>query len=190
MAATTPYAELTGVLDLYIAAYGEAAPDLTVAPSGNWYRLGETDGEQSIKHGGPTTYFRNNSRQGPSKAVRHESDVSMKARVVWLTMENYARIIHSAALISTGTSPVNFKSMPLSRSADFVEYALVARQDKLSPYGPFPGQYYIPRIIIVGEPEPKMARNGRPALEIEIRALEDWTTTAAEGLGRWVVQTS
>jgi hypothetical protein len=57
MAAMAPYSQLTGVLKVYLAAYGETEPNINATPGANWIELGPTDGEQSIEVTGPLTYF-------------------------------------------------------------------------------------------------------------------------------------
>jgi hypothetical protein len=61
MAAMAPYSQLTGVLKVYIAPYGEPEPNINATPGANWTELGPTDGEQSIEVTGPLTYFTDNS---------------------------------------------------------------------------------------------------------------------------------
>jgi hypothetical protein len=191
MAATNPFSQLTGALKVYIAPYGEAAPDVASAPTGNWVELGSTDGDQKIKHGGKTTQFKDNDHQGVVKVVRHEEDITVKLKVVDLTMENYAYILSSLSKVvgSTSSAGTVQKKLPLKRGANLTEYALLLRGDAISPYGLYPGMYVLPRACQYSEPEVTWGKNQRAALEIEFHVLEDDAQPDDDKLGWLLVQT-
>ncbi len=192
MATVTPFEQLTGALKVYVASAGETIPDVADTPSGNWVLLGSTDGDQKIKHGGKTQTFRDNDHQGPVKMVRHEEEITLKFKLVDLTLENYARVLSDAANVevTTDTNGTNIKRLPLKRGATISEYSLLFRGDALSPYGVFPGMYVIPRCVLTSEPEPTYGKNQRAALDVEVDVLEDDTQDLGEEMGWFVVQIS
>src|SRR3972149_1681985 len=103
MASSTPFEQLTGTLEVWLAPVGEAVPAVNAAPAGNWYKLGPTDGEQSQQNSGALTYFRDNDHQGPVKAVRPEEDVIFAFNLVGLVLEAWARVLDEAAnIVSVG----------------------------------------------------------------------------------------
>lgn len=185
-----PFNQLVGALKVYVAAVGATVPDVDEAPGGGWTLLGPTDGGQQIAHMGALTYFRDDDHQGPVKAVRPEEDVRVSTSLVGLTLENYARILHAAGNVVADTDPAT-KSMHLKRGAGPTQYALLLRGTALSPYGAFPGQYVIPKVVVDGEPEPAFTKDGRAALAVEFRALEDDTQADPNNsLGYLIVQTA
>lgn len=190
MSSSLPFEQLTGTLSVYIAPVGESVPAVNATPAGNWYLLGPTDGEQSIQHAGALTYFRDNDHQGPVKSVRPEEDVIVRFMAVGMSLEDYARILDRAADLVDDGGPPATRKMPLKRGATPNEYALLFKGSALSPYGAFPGQYVIPRGVFDGEPQPTFAKDGRPGLEVEFYAIEDYTVSAADSLGYLIVQTS
>lgn len=186
-----PFSQLIGALKVYLAPVGTAVPDVDDAPSGSWTAFGTTDGGQQIAHMGALTYFRDDDHQGPVKAVRPEEDVRISMTLVALTLENYARVLNSAASVNTTAGPPATKDMPLKRGAGPTQYAMLLRGTALSPYGNFPGQYVVPKGVFDGEPEPAFTKDGRAALAVEFRALEDDTQVDPDNsMGYLVVQTA
>lgn len=185
-----PFSQLTGVLNVYLAPAGTTEPDVDETPSGSWVRLGDTDGDQSVQHSGALTYFRDNHHQNPRKAVRPEEDLIIKVTLVDLTLESYAKIMHATTNVTSVSGPPATKKMALARGFTPSEYAVTLRGAALSPYGSYPGQYYIPRAVIDGEPELTWAKDGRPGIEVVIHALEDTDQAAGDEVGWLRVQTS
>lgn len=189
MAHSTPFDQLTGTLDVYVAPVGSTVPGVTETPASPWVYLGETDGEQSLQHAGALTYFRDNEHQGPRKAVRPEEDVIVVFTLVSLTLERYARVLHDVANVETDIEAnPSTKTMPLQRGFVPTEYALLLRGEALSPYGAWPGMYVIPRGVFDAEPQPTFAKDGRAGLECEFHALVDANQEEADELGWLVVQ--
>ncbi|KPV54861.1 hypothetical protein SE17_01220 [Kouleothrix aurantiaca] len=191
MAAGNPFEQLTGPCKVYIAPYGEPVPEINIMPAGNWVLLGSTDGDQKIKHGAKTTTFKDNDHQGPVKVIRHEEDIDVKFKVVDLSMENYAYIIHNVSKITSGLTsvvPVTYKRMPLKRGATLFEYAMLFRGPTASPYGIYPGMYVFPRCVNVSEPETTWGKNQRVALEVGMQILEDDAQTEDDQMGWLIVQ--
>ncbi len=185
-----PYAQLVGKCDIYIAPAGESEPDVDDAPAGNWVLLGETDGDQSVAHSGGLTYFRDNDHTAPVKAARGEEDVNIAFTLVKMTQENYARIIHDVSKVATHAGPPATKTMPLKRGTSLTEYALLLRGAVDSPYGNYPGQYYVPRCVSDAEPTVSKGKTTRSQLECKFVALEDDDQSDGEELGHWTVQTA
>lgn len=191
MSSMEPFEQLTGTLQIYVANAGTAIPDVDATPNGSWRLLGATDGEQSVQNAGALTYFRDNDHQGPVKAVRPEEDVIYTFILVGLTLENWAAVLHDAANVSADAGPPAVKRMAMKRGATPKEYTLLFRGEALSPYGVLPGQFVAPRGVFDGEPTATFAKDGRPGLECEFRALEDDSQADPDDSLGWLeVQTS
>lgn len=187
MAAETPYAQLVGVVQIYIAPYGTAEPGVATDPTGSWVLLGCTEGDQSIEATGPITYFYDNCHQGPTKAVRPQEDLKVKFRLIDMTLENLARIQKSVAAVVTGATS---KKLPNKRGFSLTEYALVFRGAADSPYGVYPAQTYIPRGIFEGEATRVRSKTARDAVDVVFGVLEDDTQTDGDEMGWSTAQTS
>jgi len=172
--AMTPYAQLVGPVDVYVAPYGTAEPAIDAAVPSTWYKLGPTTGDQTIEHSGDLEVFRDNDHQGPVKVTRPEEDLMVTFTVVDMTYEKYARIINDVGKIATSTSgSANVKRLPFKRGATPTNYALLMRGSADSPYGLYPGQNYIPRCVQSGNPAPARGKATRAELECEFMTLED-----------------
>lgn len=190
MASQLPFEQLVGPLQVYVAPVGEALPNVNATPAGNWYLLGPTDGEQKIKHAGKLKLFYDNDHQGPVKAVRPQEDPMLAFTLVGLALEDYARVLSDAANLVNATVGVAVRTLPLKRGAVVAEFALLLRGTALSPYGAFPGYYYVPRGVFDGEPEAVYTKDARAGLAVEFRPVEDDTQTDINRLGFLRVQTS
>ncbi len=183
MATTTPFNQLTGALQFYLAPKIEAEPLVNATPAGNWVLIGPTDGDQKIKHSGAPTWFRDNDNTLPVKAVRPEEDVILSFTVVALTLENYAKLIAAIGNLTTAAGP-NSTKLPLMRGQTYAEYSLLLKGAAISPYGVFPAQYYVPRCIQASEPELTFGKGNRPGIACEFHVLAD-ATQSANDLGGW-----
>ncbi len=190
MSATEPFGQLSGSLQVWVAPRPTAAPAVNVVPSGSWYLFGATDGGQKLKHGGKLKFWRDDDHQGPSLTRRPEEDVTLTFTLVNAVLENYARMLHNVANLVSVAGPPATRTMYLKRGAVPSEYSIFLRGTVLSPYGAFPGGYYIPRMVFDGEPEAAYAKDNRVGLECQLVALEDDTYPDAQKLGWLVVQTS
>jgi hypothetical protein len=187
MAATTPYAQLVGTVNIYIAPYGTAEPAVGSTPSGSWAELGCTEEDQTIEETGEITYFYDNCHSGPVKATRGQEDIKVMFRLVDMTLENLARIKASVSAVTTSGT---LKRLALKRGATLTEYALLFKGAADSPYGNFPGQTYIPRGIFEGEGERVRGKTTRDAVDVVFTALEDDAQTVGNELGWSTVATS
>lgn len=174
MASMQPYAQLTGTVKCYLAAYGESEPDISSAPGGNWVEVGPTEDVQEIEEAGDLTKFYDNDHQGAVKATRAQEDIMLRFTLVGITLEHVARIKKAVASVtSTTMGGQNVKRLNLKKGATPTEYALVFRGDADSPYGVLPGQTYIPRGLFEGNGTRTRAKDGRPAVESVFHVLED-----------------
>ena len=191
MATTSPFSQLTGALRVYLSPYGEPDNDVGGTPGGNWVELGSTDGDQKIKHGGKTTMFKDNDHQTTVKIVRQEEDITIKFKLVDLTMEQYAQVISNFSKVVASTTTVGTvqKRLPLKRGVNMAEYGLLLRGDALSPYGLYPGQYVFPKVVQTSEPEVTFGKNQRASLDVEFTVLEDDAQADDDKMGWLVVQT-
>jgi hypothetical protein len=189
MGTTTPFSQLTGALQIYLAPKIEGEPLVNATPAGNWVLIGATDGDQKVKHVGAVVWLRDNDHTGPVKGVRPIEDILITVMVVGLTLENYSKMINALGNLTTATSP-NSTKMPLKRDQTLSEYSLLFKGLSSSPYGNFPGQYYIPRCVQAGEPELVFGKGNRPGLLVEFHPLEDDTQSVNDKLGWFRVQTS
>jgi hypothetical protein len=188
--AMTPYAQVVGAADVYLAVYGTAKPALNTTPGSSWTLMGPTTGDQSIEFSGGLTYFSDNDHQGNVKAVRPEEDVAITFTLATSTLEQVSRIMHNVGNLATGTSPVNYTEMGFKRGAIPTEYALLIRGAVDSPYGQFPAQDYIPRCVSDAEPTKTRAKDGRVEWECKFMALEDDNQVDGKRLGWGEAQTS
>lgn len=189
MACMEPFAQITGTAKIYLAPERTAPPAITAQPGVDWIYLGETDGDQSVEHAGELTLFRTNERTGPLKAIRPEEDVTIGFTLVETTLENYARVLHHADLVTNSTVPVPAKHMPFKRGACPTVYALLMIGDADSPYGLYPAYNYFPRVVSNAEPEVTRAKDDRRVLECSYTVLEDPQQTAGNEMGWAVAQT-
>lgn len=189
MTCMEPFAQITGTARIYLAPVRETPPAVNVSPAGNWVLLGETEGEQSIEHAGPLTYFRTNERTGPVKAVRPEETITVSFTLVDLTYENYARVLHSVNKLVTSTSPSRIE-MPFSRGFCPTEYALLMHGTADSPYGLYPAFNYLPRVVSASEPTVTRSKDGRASLACQFVVMVDYQAAAGYDLGYAVAQTS
>lgn len=180
-----PFEQLTGTLSLYLGPASEAKPDVDDAPAGNWALVGPTDGDQEMEHSQSLEYFSDNDHSGKVKAARTEEDTILKATIVGLTLENYAKLMSAVSNVTTVVGPPAIKKLPLKRGFDVTQYALLWRGTGQSPYGNFPAQYYVPLCVVDGSPTVTRAKDGRPGLEVEFHVLEDDSQSAGEEMG-WV----
>jgi hypothetical protein len=189
MASMAPYSQLTGVLKVYLAAYGETEPNVNATPGANWIEVGPTDGEQSIEETGPLTYFYDNNHISAVKATRPQEDHMYHFTLVGLTLEQVARIKAAAAsVVSTTMNGATVKRLPTKRGYTPTTYALLFKGDADSPYGVLPGQRYVPYGVFEGEATYTRAKDGRPGIETTFHALEDDAQAAGSELGWDTVQ--
>lgn len=190
MASSTPYEVIHGPGRLYLAPVGTAFPAVNASPGISWVDLGRTHDDQSLKFDGDLVYFRDNDHQGYIKAVRPEEAITLTVTVIGLTLEIYAAVMDRAADVATVTGPPAIKTMPLKRGYIPNEYALLYKGSAWSPYGAFPGQYELFRVVVESVGEAVYKKEEPVGLEIVLSVIENDSVTDADSLGRVVVQTA
>jgi hypothetical protein len=194
MAQHSPFGQLIGPLKIYVAPFGttaEAEPDVDTTPAGNWVELGETDGDQVIQHTGTMTYFSDNNHTEDITGVRGAEGVTVKATLVNLTLEMRTRILGMAVgAVTSDAGPPAVKQLRHKRGFYPQPYSLLLRGPVDSPYGQFPGQRYIPKGLMDGEPEETRSKAGRAGLAFEFHALGDDNQADGDELGWLTVQTA
>lgn len=167
-----PYSILVGVGTLYIAPSGTAMPALTASPSGAWRSLGETDGGVKVRKTQNIEKFSSDQRTGNVKAVRTEEGVEVETNLHENTLENLADMIdQTVSVTAAGSGTIGKKTLKMHAGAEVAEYALLFRGD--SPYGDYPGQYYVPRGFIDEDIEMEYVKDGKTLIPMKFVALED-----------------
>lgn len=167
-----PYEILVGVGTMYLAPAGETAPAVTAAPAGNWVSLGETDGGVKIRKMQNIETFTSDQRTGKVKAVRTEEGVEAETNLHEATLENLADVIGGTVTdTAPGSGTIGTRALKLHFGADVTEYALLFRGD--SPYGNFPGQFYVPRGFMDDDVEMEFVKDGKTLIPLKFIALED-----------------
>jgi len=198
MADQSPYAQLTGTWQFWVAASGTTMTALDASPSGSWTAVGKTDGDQSYSWVGALTAFLDNHATGPRKHTRPEEGFTVTMTLVDLTLESLATTLSMASgAVAAGTSgALTTKSLPLRRGFVPNRFALLARggalvaSNTMSPYGAWPGQIYIPQGVFNGEPVATFSKGGRPGIETIFTAEYDDTQSAGYEFGRLIVQSA
>lgn len=189
----TPYNYIVGVWKkIYVASYGVAEPDVDVIPGGDWAQLAGSTGDQELNFDSSYEFFFDNDHQGPVAAVRGDENVMVSFQVGDMTLENMARALSELGNVRAGTTTAgnNIKQLPLKRGFDLTFYALLLKGDLDSPYGLYPGQFYIPLCIQVGNPTVTRSKTSRMTMGFEYRVLEDDNQTSGDEMGWVTVQTS
>lgn len=167
----TPYEVLVGVGTLYIAAANTAAPAVNAAPSGSWRTLGETDGGVKVRKTQNIERFSSDQRTGPIKAVRTEEGLEVETNLHESTLENLADAMDSTVTTTApGSGTIGKKTVKLYKGAEVAEFALLFRGS--SPYGNYPGQFYIPRGTMDDDIEMEFIKDGKTLIPMKFLALE------------------
>jgi hypothetical protein len=182
------YDHIRGVLDLYIAPYGTAEPDVTTEPTSPWVELGCSEGDQTEDHGvADLVKFYDNCHLGPTAVLLGQQDPMFSFSMISLTLENVARVTLGIGAITTATG---VKRLAVKRPTHPTEYAFLARSETDSPYVDGPGQLYIPRGVFDMKLTATRSKTGRAAIALTFHALEDDAQTSGLELGWKTVATS
>lgn len=196
-----PYEVIGGAsIAVYHGAVGAAFPDLDQTPNpAVWSKLGLSgdlnyDGGGGIEIGHPQsiTKWRPLGSAGARKAFRQEEDLTVKLKVVDMTLEAYALAMNHNSVTSVaqaGSNPAH-KKLGLSRGLPVLTRALLVRL-LVSPYGEdWIGQYEIPLAVQTGSPVVQFLKDTPAGLELQFDALADPNATGAdEEFGRLIFQT-
>ncbi len=167
------YEVLTGVGKLYVAPAGTAKPDLTSEPGSAWIYLGETLDGVTVTKSQDISEVETDQRTGPVKATRTKEGVTIATKLLEATLENLAVAIGGAQVNNNppGTGTIGTRTMGLYLGGEVAEFAILFRGE--SPYGPYPGQYHVPRGYFGGEVGQEFKKDGSVLIPVEFHALED-----------------
>ena len=183
--------QLVGSLHVFLAPCGTAPPEVQVEPADPWLRFGPTDGGQKIDDSATMTYFRDDDHMVPTAVVQSDQTVKIDMTIIGMSLEQQSKIQNSAEKVRdlVGTT-VPTRRMPLKRLVWPQQYAMLLRGQALSPYGQYPGQYYIPRGVFDGNRTREHTKVGRVSLSVSFNLLEDTEQEHADDTLGWLdVQT-
>ncbi len=167
-----PYNVLVGVGTLYVAPAGTAAPLVSAEPAVAWVSLGETEGGVKVTKTQNIESFSSDQRTGKLKAVRTEEGVTIEANLTTATLENLANVMSGTVTITPpGVAIPGIRTLQLHSGAEVNEYAFLFRGT--SPYGVFPGQFYVPRGYLDDDIEMEFTKDGMTLVPCKFEALED-----------------
>lgn len=178
------YSILVGPGTLYIGAASLAAPaTVATTPGTGWTSLGETDGGVKITKTQNIEAFTTDQRTGKVKAVRTEEGVTIETNLVEKTLENLANVINGTVTdTAPGVATIGTRALKLHAGATVTEYALLFRGK--SPYGNYPGQFYVPRGYMDDDVEMEFTKDGMTLIPVKFEALEDLNaSTEADRFG-------
>lgn len=171
MTNTLPYEILVGVGQLYIAAAGTAAPAVSASPGAGWTDLGDTDGGVKVIKTQNIETFSSDQRTGKLKARRTEEGVTIKTNLNEATLENLAYAIQGTVTdTAPGAGTIGIRTLHMHAGPEVSEFALLFRGQ--SPYGNFPGQYYVPRGFVDDDIEMEFTKDGKTLIPMKFEALE------------------
>ena len=183
-----PFEILAGPVDIYLAPFGTAFPDVDATPGVAWELLGTTgavnyaeDGV-TVNHEQTVETYRGLRGTGPIKAFRTAETFSLGLTLVDISLEQYAKVLNDVSVASAaGVSSINLHQGP-----DVAVFALVCKSAN-GPYGDgLPMQYQVPKVFQGANPA-LVYKKGTPAgLAITFTVLEDITADEAERFGQLV----
>lgn len=193
---TDPLEVIAAPFRVYAAPVGTAFPDVTDPeddPSFDAWTLIGSSGDLNydrgtgvvVEHKQSITPWRSVGDAGSRKVFRTEEDLTIKLKLVDLTLEQYARALNSN---SVDSAAVGSRKVGLSRGFPVATHALLIRSS-VSPYGDgLNMQYEIPVAAQTGSPSVTLSKPGEPAgLDLEWMALVDPNATdETERFGRLV----
>lgn len=190
-----------GPFAIYYGPSGEAEPEIDDSEStliaGNWNLLGLTGAENyadsGIKMNAPQTVNlqRVLGATGPVKAFRDEEDLQLELDVLDLTVETYAWIMTQTDPTTQAAGGGNAGSKYTGMYRGFIvgQFAVLLRIPSAHMDGRL-GQFWIPRAVNVGSPEPTFIKGAGAALKVSLTALVDTTQTSGLEFGRYRAQTA
>lgn len=175
-----------GPFEVWIAPVGvngEPAPDLSVAPAGNWDLLG-FGGDKNISEDGITVahnitvdLWRALGTTAPRKAFVSAEDLLISFQVADMRPETYAHALAkdpatAVATVAPAALISGSQSVPFYRGFSMRQVSLLLRGD-MSPLGTFASQWWIPRCVQTGSPEIVIVKNAPQMLAFEFQPLYD-----------------
>jgi len=185
-----PYELLTGVGTIYIAPSGSTMPVLTAAPTAPWVSCGETDDGVKVRKTQNIETFSSDQRTGKKKVIRTEEGMEVEANLQEGTLENLVTMVNGTVVTTAaGAGVIGKKALKMHAGAEVTEYALLFRGK--SPYGNFPGQYYVPRGFMDDDVEQEYKKDEVTLIPLKFIALEDLNAaTEADRFGTVECQTA
>jgi hypothetical protein len=178
MSNSAPYEIIAGVLDVFYAPTGTAFPAVGVTnddikDGGTWTFVGYTEGGVKIGHPQTIVELKADQVVGTVKAIRSDEGLEVTFDLASLTLENYALALNRA-LTGPKTSIAGEKSVPLYRGGFSVEnFALLCRQDHLSPYGDKALAFEVPVVFQADSPEADFTKDNKAVLSVSLHAIVD-----------------
>lgn len=185
MANTVPYEVIAAApIALYAHDADTAMPalddDAAAVVLAGWTKLG-VSGDLSydngagvqIEHAQNVSPWRALGDSGARKIFRQDEDCRVRVKVVDLRLETYAYALNGNTVteVAAGVGTVGYRKIGLSRGLTVNTKALLIRL-LMSPYGAdWIGQYYFPRVAIVGSPTVQFMKTEPAGLELQFDAL-------------------
>lgn len=174
----SPYEVIAAPFTLWLAAVGTSFPVVDAAPSGSWTKIG-TSGPLNYSEEGVSVQQKQSISKWRSlgsalamKAFRTEADVVVKMKLHDLTLEQFKVAVNGNAITTTSASSgvAGNKAISLDPGLTVTQYALLVRG--VSPYGDFVGQYELPTVVLVSEPEVVFKKDDPAGLELVFEILK------------------
>lgn len=190
-----------GPFTVYVAPVSEARPEIDdsegTLTGGNWDLLGVTGSNNydesgiAVAHPQTMEYQRVLGRTAPVKAFRTQEDLSIELTLVDLSAATYALILNdkSVTTVAAASGVPGEKYFVPYRGLTVAEFAVLLR-------APSPEmatgnmQWWIPRMVIEGEPKPTFVKGAGASLVVMFKALWDGSQSAGSEFGRISVQTA
>jgi len=191
-----PFEIIAGPYTVYLAAVGEAFPNVDAVPAGNWFKLGTNGaknyGEDGVSVDMPQTIEEHYGlgSTGPIKAYRTREGLKVTFTLHDLSLEQFRKALNNQAVstVNAASGVPGSKSIPLRRGSDVELYTCLVRGD-VSPEGDdFKSQFQIPKGYVSGSPKLVFVKGQPAGLAFEFTALEDLDAAAGEEFGKLVVQ--
>lgn len=191
MGAFNPFSVLVGPFQIYLAIYGTAEPDVDTDPSSLWVRMAGSVDDQEIEYDSEFEHFTDNDHQAPVAGVRGTEMVTLRFTTHNLTYEHQARILSDIGNLQTGSTAAGgtTKILPIKRGYLLTAYAMLLKGQADSPYGLYPGQYYIPKCVSVSNPTVTRSKTARAMMPAEFVIYEDDLQSAGNEMGWTTAQT-
>jgi len=185
MSNTVPYEVIAAApITLYTHTADTAMPTLDTDAAGvisaGWSKIGnsgdlsyDNGAGVSIEHAQNVSMWRALGDSGARKIFRQDEDCRIKVKVVDLRLETYALALNgnTVTTVPSGVGTVGYRKIGLTRGLTVNTKALLIRL-LVSPYGAdYIGQYYFPRVAIVGAPTVQYQKTDPAGLELQFDAL-------------------
>ncbi|HFC09069.1 MAG TPA: hypothetical protein ENJ54_04310 [Chloroflexi bacterium] len=167
------YQILVGVGSIYVAPANTPKPDLAAEPGSEWVYLGETEDGVTATKSQSIAEHKSDQRTGPIKATRTDESMTIATKLVAATLENLSVAIGGATVNDNPpqTGVIGTRNMGLYLGGEVKEFAILFRGS--SPYGDYPGQFYVPRGYFGGEVGLEFKKDKETVIPVEFHALED-----------------